>query len=135
LDEERLKAEIWPRFSRVLARQEIYLANHSLGRPPDRMADDVRSAIDDLPLEFHGALEHVAVVVNNQQIRFSHGVYWYSIECDFASSVDDPIPQRNTRLVTNGRSTTSAQLCRQISTSQVAMGQRIGRLAKAEDGS
>src|SRR5882672_9897786 len=46
LDEERLKAEIWPRFSRVLGRQEIYLANHSLGRPPDRMADDVRSAID-----------------------------------------------------------------------------------------
>src|ERR1700756_3526460 len=32
------------RFSRVLERDEIYLANHSLGRPPDRMADDVREA-------------------------------------------------------------------------------------------
>jgi kynureninase len=37
---------VWPRFSRVLAREEIYLANHSLGRPPDRMAEDVRAALD-----------------------------------------------------------------------------------------
>jgi kynureninase len=35
-----------PRFSRVLARKETYLANHSLGRPPDRMAEDVRAALD-----------------------------------------------------------------------------------------
>jgi kynureninase len=28
-----------------LARKEIYLANHSLGRPPDRAADDLRAAI------------------------------------------------------------------------------------------
>ena len=46
LDEAWLKREIWPRFSRVLKRDEIYLANHSLGRPPDRMADDVREAVD-----------------------------------------------------------------------------------------
>jgi kynureninase len=46
LDEAWLKQHVWPRFSRVLARQEIYLANHSLGRPPDRMADDVREAVD-----------------------------------------------------------------------------------------
>ena len=38
LDEAWLKQQVWPRFSRALARQEIYLANHSLGRPPDRMA-------------------------------------------------------------------------------------------------
>lgn len=41
-----LKAQVWPRFSRVLARGGIYLANHSLGRPPDRTADDVRAALD-----------------------------------------------------------------------------------------
>src|SRR5712671_6903464 len=41
-----LKQNIWPRFSRVLAREGIYLANHSLGRPPDRMAEDVRAALD-----------------------------------------------------------------------------------------
>lgn len=46
LDEEWLRKEIFPRFSRVLGRGEIYLANHSLGRPPDRMAEDVRAAVD-----------------------------------------------------------------------------------------
>ena len=46
LDEAWLKANVWPRFSRVLGRGEIYLANHSLGRPPDRTAEDVRSALD-----------------------------------------------------------------------------------------
>jgi kynureninase len=46
LDENWLRQEIFPRFSRVLQRGEIYLANHSLGRPPDRMADDVRGAVD-----------------------------------------------------------------------------------------
>jgi kynureninase len=45
LDEGWLKAQVWPRFSRVLQRREIYLANHSLGRPPDRAAEDLRAAI------------------------------------------------------------------------------------------
>jgi kynureninase len=45
LDEAWLKAQVWPRFSRVLSRKEIYLANHSLGRPPDRAAEDLRAAI------------------------------------------------------------------------------------------
>ena len=46
MDEAWLRKEIYPRFSRVLSRNEIYLANHSLGRPPDRMAEDVRAALD-----------------------------------------------------------------------------------------
>jgi kynureninase len=46
LDERWLREHVWPRFSRVLARKEIYLANHSLGRPPDRVADDVRGAVE-----------------------------------------------------------------------------------------
>jgi kynureninase len=46
LTETNLRAELWPRFSRVLARNSIYLANHSLGRPPDRMGEDVRAALD-----------------------------------------------------------------------------------------
>ena len=45
LDEAWLKANVWPRFSRVLERKELYLANHSLGRPPDRAAEDLRAAI------------------------------------------------------------------------------------------
>jgi kynureninase len=54
-DEPWLKANVWPRFRRVLARQEIYLANHSLGRPPDRMADDVRDALDAWYRDLDGA--------------------------------------------------------------------------------
>jgi kynureninase len=46
LDEAWLRKEIFPRFSRALERDGIYLANHSLGRPPDRMAEDVRDALD-----------------------------------------------------------------------------------------
>jgi len=46
LTEDFLARTIRPRFSRVLKREEIYLANHSLGRPPDRMAGDVQDALD-----------------------------------------------------------------------------------------
>jgi kynureninase len=46
LSEAWLEREIRPRFSRVLAREGVYLANHSLGRPPDRAAEDVRAAMD-----------------------------------------------------------------------------------------
>lgn len=53
--EERLRREVWPRFSRVMRRDEIYLANHSLGRPPDRMADDVRAALDVMYRDMDGA--------------------------------------------------------------------------------
>jgi kynureninase len=55
LSEDWLRARIWPRFSRVLARRDIYLANHSLGRPPDRTADDVRAALDAWYQDMDGA--------------------------------------------------------------------------------
>ena len=55
MDESWLRQEIFPRFSRVLARDEIYLANHSLGRPPDRMAEDVRAALDAWYRDMDGA--------------------------------------------------------------------------------
>src|SRR3989442_1735383 len=55
LDEAWLKSHVWPRFSRALARKEIYLANHSLGRPPDRMVEDVRGAIDAWYRDLDGA--------------------------------------------------------------------------------
>jgi len=55
LDEDWLRASVWPRFSRVLQRKEIYLANHSLGRPPDRMAEDLRGAIDAWYRDLDGA--------------------------------------------------------------------------------
>jgi len=46
LDAERLREHIRPLFTRVLARRDIYLANHSLGRPPDRAAQDVQASLD-----------------------------------------------------------------------------------------
>jgi len=46
LDESRLIEHVWPLFSRVSNRPEVYLANHSLGRPLDRMAHDVQHALD-----------------------------------------------------------------------------------------
>src|SRR5438094_6924421 len=55
LDEAWLKSHVWPRFSRALARQEIYLANHSLGRPPDRTAEDLRAAVDAWYRDLDGA--------------------------------------------------------------------------------
>src|SRR5688572_22724133 len=55
LDEGWLRRHVWPRFSRVLQRSGIYLANHSLGRPPDRMAEDVRAALDAWYRDMDGA--------------------------------------------------------------------------------
>jgi kynureninase len=47
LTEPALVEHIHPLFSRALARTgEIYLANHSLGRPLDQTADDIREALD-----------------------------------------------------------------------------------------
>jgi kynureninase len=56
--EEGLRREVWPRFSRVLGRPGIYLANHSLGRPPDRMAEDVGAALDAWYRDMGDAWQH-----------------------------------------------------------------------------
>ena len=45
LDESRLCTYIHPLFSQVLRRKEIYLANHSLGRPLDQTIIDVQAAL------------------------------------------------------------------------------------------
>ncbi len=46
LSESGLQQHIAPLFSRVLRRREIYLANHSLGRPLDQTGDDMREFTD-----------------------------------------------------------------------------------------
>ncbi|MDW8469066.1 MAG: aminotransferase class V-fold PLP-dependent enzyme [Burkholderiales bacterium] len=59
LTEEALRRAVWPQFSRTLAEYRgIYLANHSLGRPPDRAAEDVRAALDAWYRDMDGAWEH-----------------------------------------------------------------------------
>ena len=44
LTEDAMQRHIFPLFSGVLANKEIYLANHSLGRPLDQTAEDIREA-------------------------------------------------------------------------------------------
>jgi len=55
LTEDLLKQHVWPLFSRALSRSphpalgdrpEIYLANHSLGRPLDQTAEDLQRAMN-----------------------------------------------------------------------------------------
>lgn len=53
--EDWLGREVWPRFSRVRARGGIYLANHSLGRPPDRTAADLAAAVEAWYRDLDGA--------------------------------------------------------------------------------
>ncbi len=59
LTEEGLREHIWPLFSRSMAgdraRNEIYLANHSLGRPLDQMALDVNEGIEAWYTQMDGA--------------------------------------------------------------------------------
>lgn len=57
LTEAALEEHVHPLFSRVLAREEVYLANHSLGRPPDRAAQDVQEAMDLWYRDMDGAWE------------------------------------------------------------------------------
>jgi kynureninase len=58
LSEESLRRRVWPLFSRARSEYRgIYLANHSLGRPPDRTAEDVRQALDCWYREMDGAWE------------------------------------------------------------------------------
>ncbi len=45
LHEEAMQRHIAPLFSRTLANDRIYLANHSLGRPLDQMAEDIREGV------------------------------------------------------------------------------------------
>lgn len=64
LYEQQLREAVWPLFSRVLSRpahpklrdrREIYLANHSLGRPLDQTAHDLQRAMDLWYTEMDGA--------------------------------------------------------------------------------
>lgn len=58
LEEGALVRSIHPLFSRVLKREEIYLANHSLGRPLDQTAIDVQQALDLWYEGMDGAWDH-----------------------------------------------------------------------------
>ncbi|MFG0306388.1 MAG: aminotransferase class V-fold PLP-dependent enzyme [Phycisphaerales bacterium JB040] len=59
LTEDGLREHVWALFSRVLTRDsEIYLANHSLGRPLDVLADDLAEFASLWYRDLDGAWEH-----------------------------------------------------------------------------
>lgn len=55
IEQSWVDANVRPLFSRALQREEVYLANHSLGRPLDRMALDVAEALDEWYAHMDGA--------------------------------------------------------------------------------
>lgn len=70
LTEASLRTHVAPLFSRVRQRSEIYLANHSLGRPLDLLADDVREALDAWYSEMDGAWD----VWMSEMSTFRHNI-------------------------------------------------------------
>ncbi len=58
LTEAALERHIFPLFSKVLAGEDIYLANHSLGRPLDQTGDDLAEAFELWQSKLDGAWEH-----------------------------------------------------------------------------
>ncbi len=70
LTDAAIARHIAPLFSRVLQRREIYLANHSLGRPLDATADDVQAAMD----AWYTDMDDAWSPWLNQIMRFRAGV-------------------------------------------------------------
>lgn len=64
MTEDWLKERVWPHFSLVMKREEIYLANHSLGRPPDLAGHDVASGIGAWYQDMDGAWKWWLVAMN-----------------------------------------------------------------------
>src|SRR5204862_1171058 len=95
-DEAWLRANVWPRFSRALARKEIYLANHSLGRPPDRMAEDVQTALDlrdvyhhagVIPLDLAALEADFAIGGSYKYLRGGPGACWLYVRPGLVDSM------------------------------------------------
>jgi kynureninase len=71
LTEEALARHIFPLFSKVLAREGVYLANHSLGRPLDQTGDDLAEAFDLWQTKLDGAWEPWLVERENFRARIA----------------------------------------------------------------
>lgn len=76
LNEQIITQTIRPRFSRVLARDEVYLANHSLGRPLDVYQEDVIQALDAWPDLMDEAWSHWMKVLNEWTSGIAQLLHW-----------------------------------------------------------
>ncbi|HEY9898292.1 MAG TPA: aminotransferase class V-fold PLP-dependent enzyme [Pantanalinema sp.] len=72
LSEQALVDHVHPLFSRALSRSEIYLANHSLGRPLDRTAADVQEALDAWYRDLNGAWDPWVEAITAYRARLAH---------------------------------------------------------------
>ena len=81
LEESALVQSIHPLFSRVLQREEIYLANHSLGRPPDQTATDVQQALDHWYEEMDGAWDHWLAEIQSFRGRIAQLIHAPREDC------------------------------------------------------
>jgi len=70
LTEAGLREHVWPRFSRTLMRPGVYLANHSLGRPLDRMGEDLA----EFAATWYQRMDEVWSVWQREQTRFTAGI-------------------------------------------------------------
>lgn len=71
LDEASIRAHVAPLFSRVLSRERVYLANHSLGRPLDALAADLSEGVAAWYADLGGAWEAWAGEMRAHQARLA----------------------------------------------------------------
>ncbi|MBO9539400.1 aminotransferase class V-fold PLP-dependent enzyme [bacterium] len=81
LTEASLQEHIRPLFSRTLARAEIYLANHSLGRPLDRTAQDVQEALGYWYQDLNGAWDPWIEAITAYRTRIAHLIHAPRPDC------------------------------------------------------
>lgn len=75
LQEQALIEHVRPLFSRSLAKPEVYLANHSLGRPLDRTAEDVHEALGYWYQELDGAWNPWIEAITAFRTRIAHLIH------------------------------------------------------------
>ena len=71
LTEAALERHVFPLFSKVLASRDVYLANHSLGRPLDRTGDDLAEAFAVWHSQLDGVWEHWLAERENFRARIA----------------------------------------------------------------
>ncbi|MGC1782768.1 MAG: aminotransferase class V-fold PLP-dependent enzyme [Acidobacteriaceae bacterium] len=71
LTESALAQHAFPLFSKVLAHKDVYLANHSLGRPLNQTGDDLAEAFNLWQSKLDGAWEHWLAERENFRARIA----------------------------------------------------------------
>lgn len=81
LTEEAIQRHIAPLFSRVLGGERVYLANHSLGRPLDVMAEDVAEAVSLWYSKLGDALDEWTEAIQGFRERIAKLIHAPRVDC------------------------------------------------------